>query len=224
MFPHFLNVKFSDNNIDCYINVHLKYVFVGLPLCQEVWNIINIINNVVVSKLTGFVCKLKPIFKETNFGKSSEQNFICFIVDAKMELCQTSHTSEFLLLSHFIQTLTFHPPGLFSRLWARVKAIKPGLISCWAPLCPPPQVHGRSEGPESAKSVWSCQQPSEKVWTLSLCSTFIFIMNNACWYMLIPIDAINLKKPLLGHIWRIYYSMHCTEHVECIREKYCSWH
>lgn len=54
--------------------------------------------NVVLSNLASFKCKLKHIFKGTNLGKVLVNRISCFIVDTVMEPCQASHTSEFVLL------------------------------------------------------------------------------------------------------------------------------
>lgn len=85
---------------------------------------------------------LSTISKGRNFRNSWLAEFcsVYFVVSAKMESCQTSHTSEFFSLSNIIWTLTFLPAGIFFGWWARVKAIKPGLISCWATPCSTPTV------------------------------------------------------------------------------------
>lgn len=101
----------------------------------------------------------------------------------------------------------------YSGLRARVKAIKPGLMSCGALFCWPPQIHRRSEGPESAKLV---SGPVSNIQRLNIVYLKHLYLHHE-WYVLMLNDAYTVTDTSM-HGWNhnltwIHLTLHCREDI-----------
>lgn len=126
----------------------------------------------------------------------------CFMVDAKMELCQASHISWSSSCYNIMRTLTSPSCRSVLQGWGPCsRPLNTCLISCWALRCLLPPVCGRSKGPESAKfGIGCCQQALEMVWIVHSCS----ILTQKCIYSFHRFTQPLFVFTLLSSIWTFF--------------------